>query len=158
MDVAERRARLARRHAVAPPFRVDSVEAAAEAMVCLHGTDPAGLYLSAWARTDGFTVPDLDRALYDDRTLVKHLAMRRTLFAVTRELLPIVQAASSNRVAGVERRRLEKEVREAGLVEDAERWFDEVTAAAVAGLADGPLTAAQLRDREPVLELSLIHI
>ena len=157
LDDDERRARLARRHAVAQPFRVAAVEAAADAMVCLHATDPAGLYLSAWARVDGFTVPDLDRAFYDDRTLVKHLAMRRTLFAVTRDLLPVVQAASSNRVAGVERRRLEKEVREAGFVEDAERWFDEVTAAAVAGLADGPLTAAQLREREPVLEGSIAY-
>ncbi|WP_456787106.1 winged helix DNA-binding domain-containing protein [Cellulomonas sp. P5_C5] len=157
LDDDERRARLARRHAVAPPFRVTGVEAAADAMVCLHATDPAGLYLSAWARVDGFTVPDLDRAFYDDRTLVKHLAMRRTLFAVGRDLLPIVQAASSDKVAGVERRRLEKEVREAGLVEDASRWFDEVTAAAVAGLADGPLTAAQLREREPVLEGSIAY-
>ena len=142
---------------MAPPFRVTEVEAAADAMVCLHATDPAGLYLSAWARVDGFEVSDLDRAFYDDRTLVKHLAMRRTLFAVGRDLLPVVQAASSNRVAGVERRRLEKEVREAGLVEDAERWFDEVTAAAVAGLADGPRTAAQLREREPVLEGSIAY-
>ena len=157
LDDDERRARLARRHAVAPPFRVAAVEAAADAMVCLHATDPAGLYLSAWARVDGFTVPDLDRAFFEDRSLVKHLAMRRTLFAVTRELLPIVQAASSAKVAGVERRRLEKEVREAGFVEDAERWFDEVTAAAVDGLADGPLTAAQLREREPVLEGSIAY-
>ncbi|WP_315094370.1 winged helix DNA-binding domain-containing protein [uncultured Cellulomonas sp.] len=157
LDDAERRARLARRHAVAPGSRVGSVEAAADAMVCLHATDPAGLYLSAWARTDGFAVADLDRALYEDRTLVKHLAMRRTLFAVTRELLPVAQAASSNRVAGVERRRLEKEVREAGLADDAERWFDEVCAAAVAGLAEGPLTAAQLRDRVPALEGSIAY-
>lgn len=157
MGVDERRARLARRHAVAPPHRVTSVEAAADAMVCLHGTDPSGLYLSAWARVDGFTVADLDRALYEDRTLVKHLAMRRTLFAVTRDLLPIVQAASSDRVAGVERRRLEKEVREAGFADDAERWFDTVTAAAVAGLADGPLSATRLRERVPVLDGSIAY-
>lgn len=157
LDDDERRARIARRHAVAPPFRVASVEAAADAMVCLHATDPTGLYLSAWARVDGFTVPDLDRAFFEDRTLVKHLAMRRTLFAVGRDLLPIVQAASSDKVAGAERRRLQKEVRDADFVEDAERWFDEVTAAAVAGLADGPLTAAQLREREPVLEGSIAY-
>lgn len=157
LDDDERRARIARRHAVAPPFRVSSVEAAADAMVCLHATDPTGLYLSAWARVDGFTVADLDRAFFDDRTLVKHLAMRRTLFAVDRDLLPIVQAASSDKVAGAERRRLQKEVREAGFVEDAERWFDDVTAAAVAGLADGPLTAAQLRERDPVLEGSIAY-
>ena len=56
-------------------------------MVCLHGTDPATIYLSAWARVDGMTVADLDRALYDDRSLVKHLAMRRTLFVFPREAL-----------------------------------------------------------------------
>lgn len=102
-------------------------------------------------------MPDLDRAFFEVRTLVKHLAMRRTLFAVGRDLLPIVQAASSDKVAGAERRRLQKEVRDADFVEDAERWFDEVTAAAVAGLADGPLTAAQLREREPVLEGSIAY-
>ena len=56
-------------------------------MVCLHGTDPATVYLSAWARVDGMTVADLERALYADRSLVKHLAMRRTLFVFPRETL-----------------------------------------------------------------------
>ena len=78
--------------------------------MCLHATDPAGLYLSAWARTDGFTVEDLDRAFYADRTLVKHLAMRRTLFAVPRDLLPVVQAACSAKVAATEPARLQERV------------------------------------------------
>ena len=45
------------------------------------------------------TVADLDRALYDDRSLVKHLAMRRTLFVFPRETLPVAQAGASDRVA-----------------------------------------------------------
>ena len=72
----------------------DVVEAA-RSMVCLHGTDPATVYLSAWARVDGMSVPDLERALYEERTLVKHLAMRRTLFVFPRESLAFAQAGAA---------------------------------------------------------------
>ncbi|AEE44291.1 winged helix DNA-binding domain-containing protein [Cellulomonas fimi] len=148
LDTAERRARLARRHAVHPAHRVPDVESAARAVVALHATDPAGLYLSAWARTDTFAVDDLDRAFFADRTLVKQLAMRRTLFAVPRDLLPVVLAASSAKVAATERRRLEKEVVGAGLATDGAAWFDAAAAATVAELAGGvPLTSTQLRQR-----------
>ena len=57
-------------------------------MTVLHATEPATVYLSLHARVDGLTVADVDRALYDDRTLVKQLAMRRTLFVFPRDLLP----------------------------------------------------------------------
>ncbi|GCD21446.1 hypothetical protein CTKZ_30080 [Cellulomonas algicola] len=158
LDTAERRARIARRHAVAGPHRRPTVEDAAASVVCLHATDPAGLYLSAWARTDGFTVDDLDRAFYVDRTLIKHLAMRRTLFAVPRDVLPVVQAACSAKVAATERRRLIKDVVAAGLATDGARWFDEAVAATVAELADGePLTSTQLRQRLAVIDARVAY-
>ena len=87
-------------------------------MVCLHGTDPATVYLSARARVEEMTVADLDRALYADRSLVKHLAMRRTLFVFPRETLPVAQAGASSRVADAERRRLIRDVEKAGLRRD----------------------------------------
>src|SRR5688500_14149845 len=87
IEGAERRARLARRHRLAPGDRASDVVEAARSMVCLHGTDPATVYLSAWARVEGMTVSDLERALYVERSLVKHLAMRRTLFVFPRETL-----------------------------------------------------------------------
>ena len=46
----------------------------------------------------------MERALYVDRSLVKHLAMRRTLFVFPRESLEFAQAGASNRVADLERR------------------------------------------------------
>ena len=98
----ERRARLARRHALAPGFRAADPVSAADNVVCLHATDPATVYLSARARTDGMAVADLDRALYEERTLVKHLAMRRTLFVFPRETLRVAQAGASERVADFE--------------------------------------------------------
>ena len=60
---------------------------AARSIVCLHGTDPATVYLSAWARVERMTIADLDGAIYSERTLVRHLAMRRTLFVFPRETL-----------------------------------------------------------------------
>jgi Winged helix DNA-binding domain len=99
----ERRARLAVRHALAPGFRVGSPEAAARAMTVLHATEPATVYLSCWARVESLEVADVDRALYEDRSLVKQLAMRRTLFVLPREVLPAVLGSASARVADSER-------------------------------------------------------
>ena len=137
ITVEERRARLAVRHRLAPGHRAGDVLEAARSVACLHGTDPATVYLSAWARMDGMTVPDLDRALYADRSLVKHLAMRRTLFVFPRELLPFVQAGASNRVADAERRRLVKEVAAAGLHVDGEGWLADACEHVLAALAGG---------------------
>src|SRR5918999_1220456 len=114
IDVAERRARLARRHRLAPGERAGDVVDAARSLVCLHATDPATIYLSAAARVEGMTVADLDRALYADRSLVKHLAMRRTLFVFPRETMGAAQAGAADRVAGAERRRLVSDVERAG--------------------------------------------
>ena len=49
VGVAERRARLAARHHLAP--RAATVPDAVADIIGLHGTDPASVYLSAWART-----------------------------------------------------------------------------------------------------------
>jgi hypothetical protein len=158
MDHAERRARLARRHAVVPGHRAADVESAAAAMVGLHATDPASLYLSAWARVEGMTTDDLDRALYRERTLVKHLAMRRTLFVVPRELLGVVQAAASERVADSERRRLIREVARNGLHADPERWLAEASAAVLEALVGGrQATSSQLRAEIPLLDGSMVY-
>ena len=91
-DGTERRARLAVRHHLSPAHRATGVLDATDGVVCLHATDPATVYLSAWARVEGLKRDEVDRALYTDRTLVKHLAMRRTLFVLRRELLPVVPA------------------------------------------------------------------
>jgi Winged helix DNA-binding domain len=127
-------------------------------MVCLHATDPATVYLSAWARVRGLAVADLDRALYVERSLVKHLAMRRTLFAFPRETLSIAQAAASNRVALTERRRLIADVEKAGLHRNGERWLSEASKRVLAALSDGrEATSSELRDEIPLLEGSIVY-
>ena len=127
-------------------------------MVCLHGTDPATVYLSAWARVDGMMVADLERVLYHDRSLVKHLAMRRTLFVFPLESLSFVQAGASDRVAAAERRRLVRDVEKAGLYPDGERWLDEACQQVLAVLSDGrEATSSELRDEIPLLEGSILY-
>lgn len=97
---AERRARLGLRHALAAP--AVSPSAAAAAVVCLHATESASVYLSAWARS-GASRQNVEDALYTDRSLVKQLAMRRTVlrFPATRFALSGVapgRASLANRL------------------------------------------------------------
>lgn len=121
--------------------------------MALHATDPTSVYLSAWARVDGLTVADVDRALYDDRSLVKHLAMRRTLFVFPRAALPAAIGGPSSRVATSERKRLIKDVEQAGLHEDGAAWLAAAADAVVDRLADGvPRSSSELRAELPLLE------
>ena len=158
IEVVERRARLARRHRLAPGHRACDVVEAARSAVCLHATDPATVYLSAWARMDGLSVTDLESALYVERSLVKHLAMRRALFVFPRDLLGLAQAGASNRVAEAERRRLIRDVEGAGLHRNGERWLSEAWEQVLAVLSDGrEATSSQLRDEIPLLEGSIAY-
>ena len=127
-------------------------------MICLHGTDSATVYLSAWARVDGMTVPDLEQALYVDRSLVKHLAMRRTLFVFPRATLSFAQAGVSNRVADGERRRLIRDVEMEGLHRNGERWLSESSEQVLAVLSDGrEATSSELREAIPLLEGAIAY-
>ena len=95
---------------------------------------------------------DLDAELYQRRTLVKHLAMRRTLWVVGVDDLPLVQGAASDRVADNERRRLVADVQKAGVAADGDRWLDRARDAVTAHLAEhGPASARQLRAALPEL-------
>src|SRR6478672_7461757 len=66
IDTAERRRRLGRRHHLAVSARAAGPLQAARGMVALHGTDPATVYLSLFARVQRPKVADIERALYDD--------------------------------------------------------------------------------------------
>ena len=118
ISVAQRRARLAARHHLAPAAAADGVVALAGSLVGLHATDPTTPYLSARARRSGFEVSELEAALYDEHRLVKHLCMRRTLFVVADDLLPVVHAAASEAVAAKERRRLVADLERGGVTRD----------------------------------------
>jgi hypothetical protein len=151
----ERRARIGVRHALAPGFHADSPEAATRAVTALHATEPATVYLSCRARVPSLTVADLDGALYEDRSLVKQLAMRRTLFVFPRGLLPAVWPSASARVARAERARMGKDLVRAGIADDGDAWLDRAGAEVLALLADEPegLVAADVRRAVPRIDV-----
>lgn len=149
--VEERRTRLARRHFLAQPAD-QPISGVAAQFVGLHATDPATAYLSLWARIAGFRVADLDAALYDARTVVKHLAMRRTLWMVDVHDLAAVQAAASDRVAANERKKLIADVVRSGIATDGGAWLDAASAAVLAHLAEhGHANAREFRAALPEL-------
>jgi hypothetical protein len=154
-----RRTRLAIRHRLAPSSQAADVVAATTDMVGLHATDPTGVYLAARARTRDFTIEDLDRALYEDRTLVRMLGQRRTLFVVPIDLVPVLHAAAARDIGARERPRLIAMLEAAGIEGDAEvraRWLAEVEAATVSALeARGEAVATELAADVPGLRVRI---
>lgn len=88
-SIDERRARLARRQFLTR--EINDLVSVTGAVIGWHATDPATPYLSLWSRIPGFRTADLDRELYEKRSLVKYLAMRRTLWLVDAAHLPMLQ-------------------------------------------------------------------
>lgn len=150
IGVDERRARLAVRHRLGT--RAPAIGAAAAGIIALHATDPASVYLSAWARVDGLSTGVLDKALYDERVLVRMLGMRRTMFVVPAQLAPVIQAACTDQVAARLRRALIQVIEDAGIARDGDGWLRDVSASVLAALAArGTATAAELARHEPRL-------
>jgi Winged helix DNA-binding domain len=145
--VHERRKRLVNRQFLA---LADTVTHATAGLVGLHATDPATPYLSLWARCPGFVAADLDTELYQSRSVVRHLAMRRTLWAVSADDLSTIQSAASDRVAANEHRRLVADIHKAGVAADGERWLATASSAVLNHLdGNGPLSSTELRSALP---------
>jgi len=152
ISASERRARLAVRHHIAPGERVRSMIEVVEGVVCLHATDPSTVYLSSWARMKAPSIEAVDRALYEDRELIRMLAMRRTMFIASVDEAPILHAAASVGVARNERRRNEQLVEMLG-IEDVKRWLRNAEQATLAALdARGEATPQELASDVPALQ------
>ncbi|GAA5075340.1 winged helix DNA-binding domain-containing protein [Nocardia iowensis] len=153
IDVTERRARLAIRHRLAAATRSDDVAEIARSLVALHATDPATVFLSVGARSNTATPADVELALYTDRTLLRMLAMRRTMFVVPVELVPVLQASCADALAHKQRRNYGRYIEMAGVVDgDVQTWLAEVEAETHdALLARGAATGAQLSKDVPRL-------
>ena len=156
VGVEERRARLARRHRLLPEDRTDDVAAIADSLVALHSTDPVTVHLSAMVRMAHPSVAAVERALYDDRSVVRHHAMRRTLWVATPDVVRLMHAAATRRLAGAEHRRLVRLLGESG-VDDPEAWLADARAQVLAALHEhGPLTARSIGARVPAVTHKIV--
>ena len=156
IDTAERRRRIAVRHHLAPACRGSDVTAVAAELVGYHATDPTSVYIGAFARVEGVTAADIARVLYDDRSLIKVLGMRRTMFATTAEIAGIINSAVTRKIVAAERKRLLQWLAEADVAPDVKTWLDEVEAQTVATLDElGAATATELTRRVPGLRVQI---
>lgn len=155
VSAAERRDRLAVRHRLVPGARCDSVLAITDSLVALHSTDPVTVYLSVAARMVHPSLAALDEALYERRSLLRHHAMRRTLWIFGHAAARDAHHGATLAVAAVQRRALLAQLEAAGIA-SPEAWL--ATARAdVAGLLreSGPLPAREIGARLPGLAVPL---
>jgi hypothetical protein len=143
---------MALRHGLAEP--TGSPEGAAEGMVALHSSDPVSPFLSSWSRVEGFAPADLEAALYDRRSLVRMLGMRRTLFVVTREVAGLMNEACTKALVPAERARLIGMLEAQGIAREGRgaAWLDRVAGATLEVLAArGEASARELTKDVPDL-------
>ncbi|WP_072805654.1 winged helix DNA-binding domain-containing protein [Rhodococcoides yunnanense] len=153
---AQRRARLVGRHFA----DASSPEDVTASVLALHATDPATVYLSVLARARSLSFEDVRAAMYDRRSLVRLMAMRRTLFVLAHDDVPVVHAAASLGVARTMRARLIKEVSTLPtepVLDDVHSWLAEVEKETEARLRSvGSATGAELSAAVPLLKTAIL--
>lgn len=146
---AERRRRIGARHHLAR--RADSAAGpvrVADDLVGIHATDPASVYLGLRARVEGLTRDRLAAELYDERSLLKVLGMRRTMFVAPPPLASVIQVAITIELGAGERKRLLGMLEGAGITTDPVGWLAKVEDETIAVLGElGEATAADLTKR-----------
>lgn len=156
ISAAERRARLGARHGPAVRSTGRRPDELAADLVVLHATDPATVYLSLAARSSDLSPADITTALYDERTLIRMLGMRRTMFVVPDGLVAVVQRSSSDQVAARLRRALVEHL--SATMHSPDAWLADVERSAHAILVDtGGATAMALSTAEPRLRTKLTY-
>ncbi len=156
IDTAERRRRIAVRQHLAPACRAADVTTVAGDLVGIHATDPASVYLGAWARVTGLTHDEVAAALYEERSVLKVVGMRRTMFAAPRDLAGVINAAAARAIGVAERKRLIQMLEGASVAPDVPAWLAEVEAQTIAALDElGAATATQLTRRVPGMRIQI---
>lgn len=156
MSIEQRRARLGRRHGLAVPAAGCTPAEVTARVLALHATDPATVHLSVAARSVDLTPDDVGLALHEERSLVRMMGMRRTMFVVPQGLVPVVQRAAADAVAGRLRAALVKDL--AAAVESPAGWLADLERSVHERLRrSGPAPATALSAAEPRLRTKLVY-
>jgi hypothetical protein len=126
-------------------------------VVALHATDPASVYISASARTDPPGIAAVAEALDERRELVRMLGMRRTMFVLPADAVPVVEAACTRVVARRERAKLLKFLAQSEI--GGAEWLAEVEEATLAALRErGEATSTELCGDVPELARRVVIV
>jgi hypothetical protein len=147
IDDDERRARLAQRHRLLARLRTDDVVRIADDLVALHSTDPVTVVLSAMVRMEDPSVEAVEAVVYEQHALIRHHAMRRTLWLASPATVRMMHAAATRKLVGPDRRRTVTMLADSG-VPEPEAWLDSAREQIVADLREhGPSTAREIGQR-----------
>lgn len=148
---AERRRRLVRRHGLGGGAR--AFEWVAKTLAGVHSTDPASVYLAAHARGSASKPADVEQTLYEDRSVLRMLGMRRTLFVVPLDLMAAVQRGYTDRFVQRERTRLAGWLEETGVAGNGERHIDDLEKLVLDFLADTEAPTREITAAIPELQV-----
>jgi Winged helix DNA-binding domain len=125
---------------------------AARTMVAIHGTDVASMYLQACARLQESSPESIGLEMYETRSVLRVLAMRRTLFLVPVDEVATLHAAASLAVGRRERERTLAMFAAGGVGPDTAGMFDELERIGLAAVRErGEATTAELTALDPRL-------
>ncbi len=126
-----------------------------DAVLALHASDPATVYLSCLARMANPSIPVIEDTIYEDRSIVRHHAMRRTIWVMGRETVRLAHATATAKIAAAEQKRNIKAAANAG-IDDPETWFLDAQAEVIAHLARvGSRSTRQIGEELPHLAVPL---
>jgi len=101
------------------------------------------------------SIAAVDEVLYEQRRLVRHHAMRRTLWVATPETVRLMHASATRKIAATEQRRTAKYLADGGMA-DPETWMKDAREQVLATLREhGPMSTRQLGDLVPSLKLPI---
>lgn len=156
IDDAERRRRMVVRHHL--DRSAADVGHAVRDLLAVHSSDPLTPFLALAARVDGVAREDVEAALYDQRSLWRLHAMRRTLFCVDLDDAEDLYLACGHKIMRTERRRVTGWVADAldDAAGDVDGWIAEAEAATLAELdRRGVASTTELRTSIDALDVTL---
>ena len=152
----QRRRALAARHRLTPDTATNDVHSITESLVALHSSDPATVHLACLARMVEPSISKVEAALYDERRIVRHHAMRRTIWVMAVDDARAAHAATTEKIAANERKRTLKAIENSTDIGDPAGWFDEATKEVIDLLvAEGSLSTREVGERLPHLSVPL---
>lgn len=123
----------------------------------MHSSDPVTVFLAAGARMTNPSIQAVERALYEDRTVLRHHAMRRTLWVMDPAVASAAHAACTHKIAAAERKRLLGWLAATPEVGNPEAWLERATTTLVTSVSEaGSVSSRELGDQHPGLSIPIV--
>lgn len=128
----------------------------AGALVGLHSSDPATVYLAARARIDDLTIEHVEQSLYERKDTVRILGMRRTMFVVPPSMAATIDSACTQALVPQQRARVERILVDNAVTATPDAWLDALATSVVEALERiGPATAREIAAEVPEFAIRL---